>query len=127
MSLIGYKAVGVPGSVAGLVEAQRKWGKLPLARVMQPAIRLAREGFALSWSDANEIATDEHLADFPESKRIFLRNGNPYKQGEVFRQPELARTLERIAADPSSFYKGALAKELVAAIQKGGGLVTTTD
>jgi gamma-glutamyltranspeptidase/glutathione hydrolase len=60
-SLVGYKASGVPGSVAGMVYAQKKWGKLSLARVMEPAIRLAREGFALSYADAQSFH-DEHLA-----------------------------------------------------------------
>ncbi len=127
MSLVGYKAVSVPGSVAGMVYAQKKWGKLPLARVMQTAIRLARDGFALSWADSDDFAKAKHLADFPESKRIFLRGGNVYWQGEIFRQPELAKTLSRIAADPTTFYKGTLAKELAGAIQKGGGLVTAAD
>ena len=121
-SQIGYRAVAVPGSVAGLVEAQRRWGKLALKQVMDPAIRLARDGFRLRHADANSLR-DEQLAQFPESKRIFQRNGNYYEQGEIFRQPELARTLERIAQDPDDFYHGAMARELAAAIQKGGGLV----
>ncbi len=64
---------------------------------------------------------------FAESKRIFQRNGNYYEQGEIFRQPELARTLERIAEDPDDFYHGAMARELAAAIQQGGGLISTDD
>ena len=125
-SQIGYKAVAVPGSVAGLVEAQQRWGKLPLKQVMEPAIRLARDGFALRYADARSLR-DEQLAQFAESKRIFQRNGNYYEQGEIFRQPELARTLERIAQDPGDFYHGAMARELAAAIQKGGGLISTDD
>jgi len=125
-SQIGYRAVAVPGSVAGLVEAQRRWGKLALKQVMEPAIRLARDGFALRYADAHALR-DELLAQFAESKRIFQRNGNYYEQGEIFRQPELARTLERIAQDPDDFYHGALARELAAAIQQGGGLISTDD
>lgn len=125
-SVIGYRAIAVPGSVAGLTYAQNKWGKLPLARVMVPAIRLAREGFTLNHSDAKDFR-DPELARFPESRRIFQRDGRYYAAGEVFRQPELARTLERIARKPDEFYRGALARELAAAIQKGGGLVTATD
>ena len=125
-SQIGYRAVAVPGSVAGLVEAQRRWGKLALKQVMEPAIRLARDGFALRYTDAHALR-DELLAQFAESKRIFQRNGNYYEQGEIFRQPELARTLERIAQDPDDFYHGALARELAAAIQQGGGLISTDD
>jgi gamma-glutamyltranspeptidase / glutathione hydrolase len=123
----GYKAVGVPGSVAGLVFAEKKYGKLTLAQVMAPAIRLARDGFALQWQEARDLREDSRLADDPESRRIFQRNGNFYKQYETFRQPDLARTLERIAKNPQDFYRGAMAHELAAAIQKGGGLITAED
>ncbi len=126
LSLVGYKAIGVPGSVAGMVYAQKHFGKLPLAAVMAPAIRLAREGFVLSYEDAQSMR-DPELAKFPESRRIFQRNGKHYQQGEVFRQPELARTLERIAKNPEDFYKGAMAREIAASVQKGGGLITAAD
>jgi gamma-glutamyltranspeptidase / glutathione hydrolase len=123
----GYKAIGVPGSVAGLVYAQKKYGKLGLRRVMAPAIQLAVNGFELTWQEARDLREDSHLADYPESRRIFQRDGNFYKQYENFRQPELARTLERIAKNPDDFYRGAMAHELAAAIQQGGGLVTADD
>jgi gamma-glutamyltranspeptidase/glutathione hydrolase len=129
-STIGYKSISVPGSVAGLAYAQKHWGKLPLARVMEPAIRLARDGFALSWEDARDFR-DHELAKFPESARIFQhnpgRNGAPYEQGDVFKQPDLARTLERIARNPDDFYHGEMARQIAAAMQKGGGLITTED
>ncbi len=82
-STIGYKAIGVPGSVAGMVYAEKKYGKLSLSQVMAPAIKLAEEGFALAAQDAAEIQGDKDLAKFPESRRIFLRDGNFYKAGEV--------------------------------------------
>jgi gamma-glutamyltranspeptidase / glutathione hydrolase len=123
----GYKAIGVPGSVAGLVYAEKKYGKLTLPQVMAPAIRLARDGFALRWQEARDLREDSHLAEFPESRRIFQRDGNYYKQYEIFRQPDLARTLERIAKNPDDFYCGAMAQELAASIQKGGGLITAED
>jgi gamma-glutamyltranspeptidase/glutathione hydrolase len=123
----GYKAIGVPGSVAGLVYAAKEYGKLTLPQLMAPAIRLAREGFALQWQEARDLREDSHLADYPESRRNFQRNGNFYKQYEIFRQPDLARTLERIAKNPDDFYRGAMAHELAAAIQKGGGLITVED
>jgi gamma-glutamyltranspeptidase / glutathione hydrolase len=126
-SEIGYKAIGVPGSVAGLVYAEKKYGKLPLPQVMAPAIRLARDGFALDWREARDLRNDAHLAEFPESSRVFQRNGNFYKQYEIFRQPDLAHTLERIAKNPDEFYHGAMAQELAAAMQKGGGLITADD
>ena len=123
----GYKSIGVPGSVAGMVYAEQKYGKLTLTQVMAPAIRLAREGFALTWGEAREFRDDKYLGRFAESRRIFQRDGNYYQPGEIFRQPDLARTLERIAAKPDDFYHGALARELAAAMQKGGGLITADD
>lgn len=125
-SEIGYKAIGVPGSVAGMVYAEHKYGKLTLNQVIAPAIRLAREGYALSWEQAADMQ-DRHLAEFPESRRVFQRNGDYYQPGEIFRQPDLARTLERIAAKPDDFYHGSLAQDLAAAVQKGGGLITADD
>jgi gamma-glutamyltranspeptidase / glutathione hydrolase len=126
-SEIGYKSIGVPGSVAGMVYAEQKYGKLTLQQVMAPAIRLAREGYALSWGEARDLQEDEYLGRFPESRHIFQRDGNYYQPGEIFRQPDLARTLERIAAKPDDFYHGDLARELAAAMQKGGGLITADD
>ena len=125
-SEIGFKAIGVPGSVAGMVYAERKYGKLSLKQVMAPAIKLAREGFALTWGEADDLH-DAYLSQFPESFRVFQRDGDYYKPGEVFRQPDLARTLERIAENPDDFYHGSLAKQLASAMQKGGGLITADD
>jgi gamma-glutamyltranspeptidase/glutathione hydrolase len=127
LSTRGYKAIGVPGTVAGLAYAQKHYGKLSLARDMAPAIKLAREGYILSGEEAHNMATESKLAAFPETYRIFQRNGNFLKSGERFLQPELARTLTRIAAGPATFYTGAMATELAAAIQQGGGLVTAAD
>ncbi len=126
LSTIGYKSVAVPGSVAGMVYAQQHWGKLTLKQVMEPAIRLARDGYVLEYEQTRSFH-DPDLAKFPESRRIFQRDGNYYQPGDTFKQPELAKTLERIAANPDDFYHGALARELAAAIQKGGGLVTADD
>jgi len=125
-SIVGYKAIGVPGSVAGMVYAEKKYGRLDLKRVMEPALRLAQDGFVLSAEEAEELH-DKELSLFPESKRVFQRDGNFYQPGEFFRQPELARTLERIADNPESFYHGDLAKEIAKAIQKDGGLITERD
>ena len=127
LATTGYKAIGVPGTVAGLVYAEKTYGRLTLARVMAPAIRLASEGYILSGEEAGNLATAKNLARFPDSRRIFQRNGNFLKPGDRFTQPQLAATLKRIAADPVSFYKGPMAAELVASIQKGGGLITTAD
>ncbi len=126
-SVVGYKSVGVPGTVAGLVYAEKQYGRLSIEKVIAPAIQLAREGFPLAYEDTQDLRKDEHLAEFPESKRIFLRNGNYYQPGEIFKQPELAATLKRLAKDPDTFYHGAMARELAAAIHQGGGLITAAD
>jgi len=126
-SVVGFKAIAVPGSVAGLAYAQKRYGKLTLKQVIAPAIKLAREGFVLTWEDARDIREEKTLAAFPDSHRIFQRDGKYYEQGEIFRQPELTRTLERIADNPDDFYHGAMARELAAFIQNGGGLITAAD
>jgi gamma-glutamyltranspeptidase/glutathione hydrolase len=125
-SRFGYRAAGVPGTVAGLVEAERRWGKLGLAKVMEPAIRLARDGVTVTQHES-VVMQDAELARDPESKRIFQRNGKFYEQGEILKQPELARTLERIARNPDEFYRGALANQIATAITQGGGLITASD
>jgi gamma-glutamyltranspeptidase/glutathione hydrolase len=125
-STVGYKSIGVPGSVAGLVYAEKKYGKLPLEKVMAPAIKLARNGFPLAWEDAEDLK-DSDLAKFSASRRIFQRDGKYYQPGEILKQPQLARTLERIAKNPDDFYHGAMARELAAAVAKGGGLITAAD
>lgn len=125
-SVIGYRSIATPGSVAGLVYAAKKYGKLGLKRVMAPAIKLAQDGFSLSPEEAHEL-TDRDLAKFPESRLLFQRNGNYYRSGDTFQQPELARTLERIAADPDDFYHGKMAHELVDDLKKGGALITLED
>ncbi|HWE86148.1 MAG TPA: gamma-glutamyltransferase [Terracidiphilus sp.] len=126
LSILGYRAIATPGSVAGLAYAERKYGKLGLQRVMAPAIRLASQGFVLTAEEAAELH-DSELTQFPDSHRIFQRDGNFYKAGEIFRQPELARTLERIAANPDEFYHGKMAEELVGKLKQGGALITLDD
>ena len=125
-SIVGYRAIGVPGSVAGLVDAEKKYGKLTLAQVMAPAIHLAADGFVLTDEEAASMH-DQILTGFPASKRIFQRDGNFYQTGETFRQPELAATLRRIAEDPEDFYHGAMAKQIAEAVHEGGGLITAED
>jgi gamma-glutamyltranspeptidase/glutathione hydrolase len=125
-STVGYRAIGVPGSVAGLALAEKRWGKLGWKRVIQPALRLAKDGYLLSKEEAEDLH-DPDLARFPESRRIFQRDGHFYQTGERFKQPDLARTLERLSDDPDTFYQGSMAKELAAAVRKGGGLVSEED
>jgi gamma-glutamyltranspeptidase / glutathione hydrolase len=127
-SLVGYRAIGVPGSVAGLAYAQKKFGKLTLAQVMAAAIRLARDGFPLAYEDAQDLRNPRyHLGEFAESRRIFQRDGRYYEPGEILKQPELALTLERIAKSPDDFYHGEMARQLAASVAKGGGLMTAKD
>ncbi|MDR3775734.1 MAG: gamma-glutamyltransferase [Terracidiphilus sp.] len=125
-SILGYRSIATPGSVAGLAFAERKYGKLGLKRVIAPAIKLATEGFVLTDEEAKILAAPS-LAGFSDSKRIFQRDGDLYKPGETFKQPELARTLARIAADPEDFYRGKMAHELVENLKRGGALLTLDD
>ena len=126
LSTLGYKAIGVPGSVAGFVYAQSHFGKLTLAEDMAPAIKLATSGYALNAEEASYLLAS-NLAKFPESRRIFQRNGNFYKAGETFKQPDLARTLLTLSQQPEDFYIGAIAQQLAKFIQSHGGLVSVAD
>ena len=127
LSTHGYRAIAVPGSVAGLVYAEKTYGRLTLARVMAPAIQLATQGYILSDEEARNIATSTMLARLPESRHLYQRDGNYLKPGDRFVQPQLAATLQRIAADPATFYHGTMAAEVAAAIQRGGGILTAAD
>jgi gamma-glutamyltranspeptidase/glutathione hydrolase len=126
LSLVGAKAVGVPGTVAGLTYAQAHYGKLTLQQDMAPAIRLATEGYVLSPQEAAAFHARD-LAKFPVSARIFQRNGNFYQPGDTFRQPELAAALTRIANDPAVFYHGSMATQIAAFMAANGGLITAAD
>ncbi len=128
-STVGALSVGVPGTVAGLALAEQKYGKLGLARVMKPAIRLAQRGFPVSYWLAQSLRQHrELLSKFAASRRIYLRDGNLYQPEEVFRQPELARTLRLIARDgPKAFYDGPIANDIVATMKKYGGIITLKD
>ncbi len=129
-SLVGYRAIGVPGTVAGLALAHKRYGKLPWRDLVEPARKLAADGFVvsqyLSGSLRMKLATDR-MKLFPESWRIFQRDGKPYQTGETFIQPELAQTLARIQQDPSDFYRGEIAKRIVADVRAHGGIITAED
>ena len=128
-SVTGYRAVAVPGTVAGLELALKTYGTMKLAEVMAPAIRLAEHGFAVNARLAKELEEEQKdLAQFPVSRRIFLNDGKLWHTGETLRQPELAATLKRIAAKGSAdFYHGETARLLVADMQRSGGLITLDD
>ena len=128
-SVIGYKAVAVPGTVAGLELALKTYGTMKLAEVMAPAIRLAGNGFPVSESLAREFTEQKKdLQKFSVSRRIFLKNGEMYRAGETLRQPELAATLKRIAKNGAAeFYRGETARTVVQEINALGGLITQED
>jgi gamma-glutamyltranspeptidase/glutathione hydrolase len=128
-SLTGYRASGVPGTVRGLEYASKKWGRKPWAELVHPAVELAAKGFDLSYGQAQSLKANERaLSRFPESKRIFLRDGKLYEAGERFRQPELARTLERLERrGATDFYEGETAMTLAKEMRAHGGLITLED
>jgi gamma-glutamyltranspeptidase len=127
-STLGYAAVGVPGTIAGFDLALRKYGRLKWAQVVAPARRLAQEGFPVSYAFSKSLILAERLAEFPDSRRIFHRNGNYYTEGEIFRQPELAATLARLEKyGPREFYEGETARRIAAAMAAHGGLITLED
>jgi gamma-glutamyltranspeptidase / glutathione hydrolase len=127
-STVGYKAVGVPGSVAGAYLAHKRQGKLTWAQVVEPARKLAAEGFVVSIHLARSLrATSKTLAKFPESNRIFLRGGRYFEEGERIIQPELGATLARIQKNWRDFYEGRTAQLIAADMQANGGLITLKD
>jgi gamma-glutamyltranspeptidase/glutathione hydrolase len=127
-SIEGWRSAGVPGTVRGFEMAQRKYGKAKWETLVEPAIELASKGFPVTYAFEESLKGSRNLARDPESKRIFLKAGANYSVGDTFVQPELARTLERIAKLGSAdFYEGETAKLLAAAMAKNGGLITLDD
>ncbi len=128
-SLVGWRAAGVPGTVRGLELAQKKYGQQSWASVLRPAIELASNGFPVShWMMQSLRGSAESLSQFPDSKRIFLKDGAFYDWNEILRQPDLARTLERIAHQGAKdFYEGETARLIAREMEKNGGLITLED
>lgn len=128
-STIGFRSVAVPGTVAGLTLALRTDGTMKLVDVMQPAIRLAEDGFPLSEKLVREFTEErKDLQRFSMSSHIFLNDGKMYRVGETFRQPELAATLKRIAKNGAAgFYQGETAQLLAMDMAAFGGLITLDD
>jgi gamma-glutamyltranspeptidase/glutathione hydrolase len=112
-----------------LALAHRTYGKLPWARVLRPAIRLAEQGFPVSYGFSESLRKhQEQLAKFSETRRIFLRGGWLYEPGEIFRQPDLARTLRAIGVSgPRVFYRGRIARAIAATVKKHGGILKRED
>ncbi len=127
-SVRGFRASGVPGTVRGLELAHKKYGHANWNSLVQPAVKLARDGFQVTYGLASTLKGNRGIAEFPESKRIFQRGGKYYEPGEIFRQPELAATLSRIAADGGrDFYEGETAQRIAKEMAAGGGLITLED
>jgi gamma-glutamyltranspeptidase/glutathione hydrolase len=127
-SVIGYRASGIPGAVAGMAEALSKYGTMPLARVMEPAIRLARDGFVVDSALHRSLQSSKNYLSRFDAKDVFFSQGKALEPGTVFRQPALARTLSLIAAQgPRAFYGGEVGDSLVAAMKAGGGIFTMED
>lgn len=127
-SKTGWLAAAVPGTVKGLAEAHRRAGRLNWSRLVAPAIALAVEGHPVSYLRSQMMAGSGVLPMDPESTRILLRNGHYFEAGEILRQPELARTLERIAREgPEEFYQGETAERFARAATENGGVISKSD
>jgi gamma-glutamyltranspeptidase / glutathione hydrolase len=128
-SVTGHLAAGVPGAVAGLVEAHRRFGRLPLSAVIEPAIRLATDGFVVDDYRSRSIGEDSaRLVLFPASRATFLPGDRPPPPGSKFLQPELGGTLEAIRdSGAAGFYRGRVADLIVVEMQRGKGLITKQD
>lgn len=128
LSRTGVKSAGVPGTVAGVALALRKYGTISFADACRPAERLARKGVVLSKYEADSIRAEaDKLSRFIGSRRIFLRDGNFYREGELFRQPELAATFRRLMKHgPREFYDGETAR-LIVKTMGGEGFISLAD
>lgn len=128
-SIFSHRAIGVPGTVAGLEHALNQWGSMSLERVMQPAIKLAQEGFVVSHTLAKMFASQQgHLGAWESSRRIFFKDGRPLQAGELLVQKDLAKSLQLIARQGSkAFYQGKIAGAIVAEMQRHDGLITLED
>ena len=124
-------AVGVPGTVAGLALAERKYGsgKFTLAQLIAPAIELARNGFTFEGHAADALPhVAKRMAQWPSSRAVFFKNDAPLREGDRLVQRDLARTLQAIAKHgPRGFYRGRIAREIAAAVREAGGIMTAND
>lgn len=130
LSRYSYLAVGVPGTVAGLALALERYGTLPLAQVIAPAIRLAEEGITVTQELSYSLKTArKRLQPWPASRQIFFKaDGSPYEPGETLQQKQLAGSLKAIAKEgPEAFYSGEIAQKIVADMTANGGLITLED
>lgn len=127
-SVVGPLASGVPGAVAGLTEALAKYGSLPLAEVMAPAIRYAEQGFTVDAELAGSLAGHARLIGQFAGGAVFLPGGASPAEGTTLRQPALARTLRAIAErGRDAFYDGPIAEAWTSELRRGGGIITRED
>ena len=130
-STLGGLAAGVPGTVAGLISAHERFGRLPLREVLAPAVYLAENGFNMTRRTAGFLASPgirAGLESDPASRRLFYPEGEPIAEGALFRQPDLARTIGGIAEmGAQGFYEGEIAALLVATMRRSGGVITLED
>jgi gamma-glutamyltranspeptidase/glutathione hydrolase len=124
----GYKAPAIPGTVAGLLEAHKNFGKLTLEEVIAPAIRQAKNGIKVSYDLEKAIEDTEQLRQDPESLSIYFPDGEAIKENSIFKRPDLEKTLNIIATEGiDGFYKGDIAKSMVIAMNENNGLFTMKD
>jgi gamma-glutamyltranspeptidase/glutathione hydrolase len=128
-SRIGYLAAGVPGTVKGFDEAYKKFGLLEWADLIEPAIKLAEEGFNLTYQQAQSLNNyRSDFESFPSSEIFICTEGRDWQLNDIFKQKNLTGTLKRIAnKGPDDFYNGDIAEKLCAAIKEGGGIITPDD
>jgi gamma-glutamyltranspeptidase / glutathione hydrolase len=127
-SIDGYLSVGVPGTVAGLYQVHRQYGKLPWAKLVAPSIRYAQDGFVVSQKFVSAVESrKEAILSNRAATQVFTRNGKLYQAGDKLVQRDLARTLQAIATNPQSFYTGNIARAIASDMAKNGGLITLED
>lgn len=125
----GILSAGVPGSVAGLIHALENYGTMKLSEVIQPALNLAQDGFPLEYRLAESIRSElKGFVKYESTMKVFSKNGLPYSEGEIFKQPDLAFTLEQIKQNgKDGFYKGKVANLIVQQCEKLGGIISEKD
>ena len=124
----GYKAPAVPGTVAGLLEAHEKFGKLSLQEILEPVIKQAEEGIIVSYDLSKAIEDTKQLKFDPESLKIYFNNGEAIKENSIFKRPDLAKTFRNISKKgKNGFYKGEVAENIIKAMNANGGLFSKED
>ena len=124
----GYKAPAVPGTVAGLLEAHEKFGKLPLQEILEPVIKQAEEGIIVSYDLSKAIEDTKQLKFDSESLKIYFDNGEAIKENSIFKRPDLAKTFRNISKQgKNGFYKGEVAENILKAMNANGGLFSMED